>query len=312
MLYRIKYIVFLLCFSTVLSAQSISGKVESITGEIIPQAQIILKDSADALQIKEFTLAMDGIYQLEIKKKYTSVWIEASCLGYKKSTHLIEVLLAQDYIIHFALEPAIMQLDEIIVADTRRFEQRGDTLSFNVDAYRDGSERNIEDLIKKLPGIEVNENTGTIKYKGKVIETVNLDGDNLFDANYAVGTRNIDVNMVEEVEAIENYNENPLLHGLDGNEDVALNLVLKKTKTKYSGNIQPSLGLFLTKETNLAIDFSSTLLGVAHRYKSFATLSYNNVGSNQTPYNYTEYSEEIDVLQNPLMFAKKYISDSFF
>ncbi len=312
MLFHIKNILFLLCFPVLLSAQSISGKVESLTGEKIPQAQIILKDSASAVQIKEFTLARDGRYQLEIKKKYTSVWIEVSCLGYKKSTYLINQLLPQAYTLDFVLEPAIIQLDEIIIADTKHFERRGDTLSFHVDAYRDGSEQKIEDLIKKLPGIEVNENTGSIKYKGKDIKTVNLDGDNLFDSNYAIGTRNIDVNMVEEVEAIENYNENPLLHGLDGKEDVALNLVLKKTKTEYSGNIQPSLGLFLTEETSPATDLSSTLLGIASKYKSFATLSYNNVGRNNTPYSYAEYSEEIDAQRNPLMFAKKYISDSFF
>jgi hypothetical protein len=79
-----------------------------------------------------------------------------------------------------------------------------------------------------LPGIEVNDKTGEITYKGKPIETVNLEGDNLFGFNYAIGTKNINVDMVEEVQVIENFSANPLLKGIDSNDKVALNLKLKR------------------------------------------------------------------------------------
>src|SRR5690606_27441794 len=99
-----------------------------------------------------------------------------------------------------------------------------DTVVFNINSYKDGTERKIEDVLRKLPGIEINELSGIIKYKGKSIETVMLEGDDLFGSNYTLGTKNINADMVTEVEAIENYSENALLKGIEHSEKVALNL----------------------------------------------------------------------------------------
>jgi hypothetical protein len=312
MLKKILNFLFLLFFPSFLFGQSISGKVESVTGEKIAHAQIILKDSINATQIKEFALAVNGVYQLQIRKKYVSLVVEVSTMGYKKEVFVIDTLKSQTYTHDFMLEPATSDLQEVIVSASKKYEQNGDTTSFNVDAYRDGSERKIEDIIKKLPGVEVNENTGAIKYKGKAIETVKLDGDDLFDSNYAVGTRNINVDMVEQVQAIENYNDNPLLKGVESGDKVALNLVLKETKAEYSGTVEIAGGLFLPKNTTPATLVNATVLGISTKYKSFATLSYNNVGTNNTPYNYTEHTEDIDASQNPDMYARKYIPDTYF
>jgi hypothetical protein len=301
-----------MCFPIFLCAQSISGKVESTTGEKIQHAQMIFKDSAQAPQIKEFALIVNGVYQHQIKRTYRTLWIEVTAMGYKKSGFLIDSLAPQAYTHDFLLEVENTDLQEVILSSSKRYEQNGDTTSFNVSAYRDGTERKIEEIIKKLPGIEVNESTGAIKYKGKLIETVKLDGDDLFDSNYAIGTRNINVDMIEQVQAIENYQDNPLLKGVNADDKVALNLVLKETGMKYSGSTDIGIGLFLPKKASVATQLGSTLLGIATKYKSFVNLNYNNVGTNNTPYNYTEYTEEIDVSKNPDMFAIKYIPDTYF
>src|SRR5690606_18044811 len=69
------------------------------------------------------------------------------------------------------------ELEEVvIIGKKKRFEVKEDTISFNISRYINGSERKIEEVINKLPGIELNERTGEIKYKGKSIETVTLDG----------------------------------------------------------------------------------------------------------------------------------------
>jgi hypothetical protein len=90
---------------------------------------------------------------------------------------------------NFRLRPTPTDLDQILVKASRKpYKEQGDTIIFDVAAYSDGSERKIEDLIKKLPGITVNDRTGEIRYKGIPVETVNLDGDNLFDQDYTIGT----------------------------------------------------------------------------------------------------------------------------
>ncbi len=303
---------FVFCMPS-LFAQTISGKVENMAGEKIENAQVLLKDSVSAFQIKEFAFANKGIYNIQPKQKYVQLVLEVNAMGYKKEYFIIpDFQPTQTYQHDFVLEIETTTLEEVVVSEPSRYVQNGDTTSFKVEAYRDGTERKIEDLIKKLPNVEVNDRTGAIKYKGKPIETVRLDGDDLFDNNYAIGTRNIDVNMVEQVQALENYSDNPLLKGVENGDKVALNLVLKKLPTKYSGNAEVGLGLFLPAHIARATDISGSLLGISNRYKSFATLSHNNVGINKTPYDYAGYNVQEDMMRNPTMFAPRYIPDTYF
>src|SRR5699024_3560035 len=107
---------------------------------------------------------------------------------------------------------------------------------------------------------------------------VTLDGDNLFGYNYTLGTKNINVDMVEEIEAIENYSENPLLRGIEKGDKVSLNLKLKENKISFSGNVD--LGAGISERGNGVFDVNANLLGITKSYKSFATTSYNDVGVN--------------------------------
>ncbi|MCS6821397.1 MAG: carboxypeptidase-like regulatory domain-containing protein, partial [Microscillaceae bacterium] len=295
-------------------AQTISGKIETKTGEKIAYAQITLKDSVNTFQIKEFGFAHQGFYQIQPKKTYKQLVVEVNAMGYRKALFVIEDFQPmQNYVHDFVLEVETKLLDEVVITAPKRFEQKDDTTSFVVQAYKDGTERKIEDLIKKLPDVEVNDRTGQIKYKGKPIETVKLDGDNLFDENYAIGTRNIDVDLVEQVQVLENYSENPLLKGVENSDKVALNLVLKKTAMKYSGNAEANWGLFLAgRNTRPAVHISANVLGISNRFKSFATASYNNIGINRTPFDYADYAIKLDNAPNTNLTAPIYIPDAYF
>src|SRR5690625_1494275 len=90
-----------------------------------------------------------------------------------------------------------------------RIQVKEDTVSYRASAFLDGSEQKVEDLLRKLPGIQV-EADGQVKYKGKFIEKVLLEGDDLFDLNYTIGTKNMNVDIIDQVQAIENYSENSL------------------------------------------------------------------------------------------------------
>ena len=79
----------------------------------------------------------------------------------------------------------IFEIEEVVLKkDLKKIDIKQDTVTYNVTAYKDGSEKKLEDILKKLPGIEVNEKSGEIKYKGKSIEALNIEGDNLFGKNY--------------------------------------------------------------------------------------------------------------------------------
>ncbi|MVO10050.1 hypothetical protein GOQ30_12835 [Flavobacterium sp. TP390] len=267
--------------------QTIKGKITSIDHFPLEAVTLIVKDSANAKGIKEFTIARNGSYEIALKKNYASIYIEASAVSYEKNGFLIlNPEKNKTYIHDFVLEKDLsFNLKEVeVVAKKKPYQQLKDTVNFNVASYTDGSDRKIQDVIKKLPGMEVNDDTGEISYKGKPVETVQLDGDDLFSGNYTIGTKNINVDMIEQVQAIENFSSNKLLKGLEAGGKVALNLKLRKNITDISGSINSSLGAFQEKE--LATDSDFNFLTVSSKIKSFGTLSFNNVAINYTPFNY--------------------------
>lgn len=279
------FIVLIKCFNC--NAQTIKGKITTIDNQSIPVANLIVKDSAHAKGIKEFAIARNGEYHITLKKEYRSIYIEVSAINYDKVNITIQnPEKTKTYTNNFVLEKEMsFNLKEVeIVAKKRPYQQLKDTVNFNVSSYTDDSDRKIQDVIKKLPGMEVNDDTGEIKYKGKSVETVQLDGDDLFSGNYTIGTKNINVSMIEQVQAIENFSSNKLLKGLEAGGKVALNLKLKKNITDISGSINTSSGTF--KEEKLATDSDFNFLTVSSKLKSFGTLSFNNIALNYTPFNY--------------------------
>ena len=306
-------IVILLFLPTIIFSQTITGTLENNLGQKIMAANLLVKDSANAAQIKEFSIVQNGQYSITLKKSYTHLVLVVTALNHNNQVFEITNFNPQkNYTHNFILIPktAIELAEVTVTAKEKPFVLKDDTVRYNVEAYKDGTERKIEDVIKKLPGIEVNEKTGEIKYKGKSIETVMLDGDDLFSSNYKIGTKNINVDMVQQVQAIENYSNNPLLKGIESNEKVALNLKLKKNKVNITGNA--SIGTGFSSGNNLVHNTDATILGVSKFYKSFGILSYNNVGVNNTPFDYFNYSPTTEQIKEGNINAKKIIPETFF
>ncbi len=305
------FLIFIL-FYIQLSSQTIQGTITNDNDELITVSNILIKNVNDLDNISEYTFSKNGKYLINLKKEYQKIIIIVNAFGYKEGKYIIEKPKKNEiYTINFKLKTDTTRLDEVIViAKKRPFTVKKDTVNYNVKSYLDGSERKIQDVIKKLPGIEVNTSTGEIKYKGKSVETVLLEGDNLFGYNYALGTKNINVDMVEQVQAIENYSENQLLKGIENSNKVALNLKLKKGKIDFSGNIDLGVGVF--EKGKKALNINSNILGITKNYKSFATLAYNNIGINHSPFDYFGFSVNLEQLKEKDFFAQKIIPETRF
>ncbi len=264
-------------------SQNISGTVLNETNEPIEQATIIIKEKIeDNLILAYTTTNTAGKFNLEIDENLTSFSIEIKSFSFvTKSIEITDFASkVKPIIFNVQLKEELTELEEVYIqSDRRAIVVKNDTTIFNPEKFMDGNERVVEDLIKKLPGMKV-ENDGRITFKGKAVESLLLDGDDLFDANYTIGTKNIDVAMVDKLSAIENYIKNPLLHGIDQSNAVAINLTLKKGITDFSSNNNVGIGV------ENSYDINSNILGVSKTLKSFTTASYNNVGKETSPYDY--------------------------
>ncbi len=289
-------------------SQEISGTVKDSNNNFLSSASVSFWDSENKEILYGYLYSDEkGEFNFKLKPNYTVTFVEVSAINFKSSFIKIEVIESHQKL-NFILENKQIELDEVIVNDEKSIREKKDTVFYNPKKFLNGSERKIEDLIKKLPGMTVNEATGEIKYKGKSIETVKLEGDDLFGSNYTLGTKNISVDMVEQVQAIENYSSNPLLKGIEISDKVVVNLKIKKNKNNYSGTSDLSNGVGNKLLHNDAI----TLLGISKKIKSFGIVSFNNFGKdiNNNMFLTQDFNQN-DSFESEI-FAKKNITESSF
>lgn len=298
-----------LAFTKFSFSQTLKVSIQNQKKEPI-SANILIKKSQNKNLISEFYKGNeDGEFTAVLKESYSKIYFEVSAMGYEKLfDSIVNPQKGKTYTFSYILRNKTIELEEVVIKD-EKFEIKDDTVTFNPKSYKDGTERKVEELIKKLPGMEV-ESNGTIKYRGKNVTSFQLEGDDLFGYNYAIGTRNISVNMVEQVQAIDNYSANPLLKGIENSDNVSINLKLKKGKLDISGN--GYIGSGFDNDIKARNDLNFNLLGISKKYKSFGSVNYNNVGLNNTAEDYLLMSPNLDDIYNKEQIAKKIITENIF
>jgi len=146
----------------------------------------------------------------------------------------------------------------------------GDTLIYNADSFKTGTERKLEDVLKNLPGVEVNDD-GQIEVEGKVVGKVMVEGKDFFDGDTKIAIKNIPSNAIDKVQILKNYSEVGQLSGVQNNQDnIAINIKLKEGKDKFwFGNITAGGGestvenlyLFQPKLFYYSPDYSINVIG---------------------------------------------------
>ena len=291
----IRLLIFLI--SIISKSQTIKGTVTDENGTPISSVTVLLKENDNILA---FNISKnDGYFELDIIND--SSYLEIKKLGYESDfIYINELDLKKEHV--FILYKSL-ELKEVFIKNNSAFINRNDTVFYNVNKYKNSADRNIEDVLKKLPGITVEDN-GIIKYKNKPIEKLLLDGDDLFGSQYTNGSRNISPDMIEQVQALENFEENYLLKGIKYSDNVALNLKLKKGIADISGNSEIGYGITDRYEGNVNGIIVSNIL------KNFTTLSYNNTGLNTTPFDYFSGNSDVSSVNIKNELASTAIDES--
>lgn len=179
----------------------------------------------------------EGYFKLEVHPEDTLLRVNR--LGFSE---LYLPLIKNGEVQIIQLVPEEVSLQEVVIRTERPIKIKSDTTSYKLSKFKNGSERNIEEVLKKLPGIEVLEN-GSITFNGKAISKILIDGDNFFSKDYQILSKNIRPDIIDNVEAIENYNDNKLFRGIKKSDKVVLNLNFNEDlKTSFFGNISAGGG----------------------------------------------------------------------
>jgi len=272
-------LLFFCCFCCHLFAQkeiTITGTIKNIHNKPIPYIDVLLKKNDSIGQLIAFAITDDvGRYKIIHQLTLNQVILETSSLAHNTYSKLLNITQnTQKFMVDIILKERTEALKEIEIKAATRVRIKNDTTTFNLEKLTDGSERVLEDILKKLPGLTLKKN-GRLKFKGKDVTNILLDGDNLFDGNYTVATKNINAKHIKGVEAIENFEDNPMLQGLTQNEQVALNLKFQ-TGLSLSGNATLGYGYKDRYSIN------STAIAITKKLKGFSVASYNNLGKRRS------------------------------
>ncbi|WP_316789273.1 outer membrane beta-barrel protein [Pedobacter frigoris] len=135
-------------------------------------------------------------------------------------------------------------LNEVVIQATKRaIRMKGDTLVFQADSFAVRSNANVQELLKRLPGIVVNPD-GSIKAQGKKVETVLVDGDEFFGDDPLLATKYLKANAVDEIQVYDKKSKNAELTGIDdGIKNKTINIKLKENaKNGYISTLDANAG----------------------------------------------------------------------
>jgi hypothetical protein len=236
--------VLLFLFFTVLNyAQSV--KMEGVVQDTLQRPL----EMANVMAINQETKAMDaygitndkGKFQLNLKTN-SNYKIKVSYIGFQSLD--LEVKTAnENFQKNITLKEGGINLEGVEVVQEMPVSIKGDTIVYNADSFKTGTERKLEDVLKKLPGVDVNAD-GEIEVEGKKVTQLLVDGKKFFEGDTKLGSKNIPSDAVDKVQVLRNYTDVSQLRGLENNnDDIAINIKLKKGKNKFwFGDISAGVG----------------------------------------------------------------------
>lgn len=235
--------------STLVGVGSGLAQKVTISGVVTDSLQIPL-DVANVVAINQENQKLDGFgitdpdgfYRINVDAD-TPYLIRISYLGFKAKETTI-VTQNSDIRLDVVLIEEAEALEGVEVVQEIPITIQGDTIVYNTDSFVSGTEKKLADVLEKLPGIEVNDD-GEIEVEGKKVSKVMVEGEDFFDGDSKLASKNIPANALKKVEVLRNYSEVSQLRGVTNNQDnVALNIKLKEGKKRFwFGDIEGGLGL---------------------------------------------------------------------
>ena len=248
---KLVLLLLLVCTCATLSWAQNSKRI-TVTGTVIDgddkspvgQATVQLLSLPDSTMVVGNVTNNNGVFSINARPgKYV---LKISFVGYltqekplqlaagKPSVNIGTVTLPTD---------AIMLGEAVVVAEAPQVTVSEDTIGYNASAYRTPEGAMLEELVKKLPGAEIDED-GNVKVNGKEIKKIMVDGKEFFGGDVKTGLKNLPVDMVEKLKTYDKKSDLSRITGIDdGEEETVLDLTVKKGMNQgWFGNVDLGAG----------------------------------------------------------------------
>lgn len=219
------------------------GLVADTEGSPLPQATVRILTARDSAYVKGGKTSNNGEFTLSgiSAGKYI---VEASYLGYSNAYKNIDITGQTVNAGTLKLSESSIMLGAVNVTGVKtQIKVAEDTVEYNADSYKTQPNAVVEDLLKRLPGVEVGSD-GKITANGKEVTKILVDGKEFFSDDPKVASKNLPVNMVDKLQVVDRKSDLARLTGVDDGEDeTVINLTVKKgMKNGYFGTIEAGYG----------------------------------------------------------------------
>jgi hypothetical protein len=248
-------------------------------------------EMANVMAVNQATKAVDaysitndkGRFQLSLKTN-ANYSVRFTFLGLKTKNINIETK-TENIIKSIILNNDATQLPGVEIVREMPVSIKGDTIIYNADSFKTGTERKLGDVLKKLPGVTVNAD-GEVEVEGKKVSKLMVEGKDFFDGDTKLGVKNIPADAIDKVQVLRNYNEIGALKGLENNEDnVAMNIKLKSGKKNFwFGDMTAGIGI---GHEESRYEVNPKLFYYSPKYSINVIGNFNNIG--ELPFTAQDY-----------------------
>ncbi len=247
------FLILLLLFPLFNWSQNINGKIVSSDNKPLEFAAIALLNPKDSILISYSATDKFGKFELTKISEGESIF-QVHLVGFKTYQKVINFQNKSMNMGTISLEN-ITLLDEVIVNAEIPISIKKDTITYNASAFKVSIDDTVEDLLKKLPGVEVDA-SGKITAHGEEVKIIYVNGKDFFSGDPAIASKNLSADAIKKVEVIDEKSERSRLTGLNDNEhNKVINLQLKDA---YKAN-----------------DFGKTQVGYGSDDRYLSSLNYN-------------------------------------
>jgi hypothetical protein len=228
---------FMLCSFYAFSQKTsgiVKGNLEdgtAATKQALEDATVSIMSAKDS-SLVSFTLTSNSGY-FEIKNlEPGDYYLIVSYQGFqtlKKSFSITAAKPVAD-LASVKMDKVYKSLGEVVVTDVSPIKVKGDTVEFNAGSFKTKPNASVEDLLKKLPGVQVDKD-GNVKAQGEDVQKVYVDGKEFFGTDPKLATKNLSADMVESVQVYDDMSDQAKFTKIDdGSRSKAINIKLKKDK----------------------------------------------------------------------------------
>ncbi|MFT5890441.1 MAG: hypothetical protein ACI9Y7_000533 [Dokdonia sp.] len=234
-LLRATFVLLLFFPSTYSQAQNfevIGVLKDKTTQQPLEAATVFMETVKDTTLITYTITNAKGMFALEGKANQKEVFVNISFVGYENYRKIIDLTNPKVDLGDISLDFNIATLDEVVVKSRAPITIKKDTLEFNVKSFKTKKDANIEDLLKELPGVEVDED-GKITVNGKEVNKILVNGKPFFGDDPTIATRNLTKEIVEKIQVTDTKTDDEAFAGEEGDkEKKTINLTIAEENNK--------------------------------------------------------------------------------